>query len=91
VHSFLRDLCIFWGISICSLLPNSVLIISIFVTYCEAYLGIPPHFNLFRHFYQLKKKGGEGEFQIAGGCYVQLRDKMKPFWLDCPLTSKVND
>lgn len=50
VHGFLKDLCIYWGISICNLDPNSILTVLIFIAYCEAYLGILPHFSLFRHF-----------------------------------------
>jgi hypothetical protein len=36
---------------ICSLHPNSVLSVSIFITLYESFLGIQPHFNLWRHFF----------------------------------------
>lgn len=82
VHNFLRDLCIFWAISICNLPPNSILTIALFVAYCECYLGRAPHFNLFRHLYVLKKKGeGSEGSQVAGGCYVALREGVKSRWM----------
>ena len=55
--------------------PNTILHISIFIHFCEAYLGILPHFNLFRHLFWLKKKGG-GSSRVVGEVYLQLRDGM---------------
>jgi len=49
--------------------------ISIFVHFCEAYLGVLPHFNLFCHLFWLKKKGGGGS-KVVGGIYHQLYDGM---------------
>lgn len=91
VHNFLRDLCIFWRISIYNLIPNSILTIAIFIAYCEFYFGIPPHFILFRHFYYLKKGEGSGGSQIAGGCYVVLRDGMKANWMTIGHTSNTKN
>jgi hypothetical protein len=58
VHPFLRKLLSYYKISLCNLHPNSILAVSIFINFCEGYLGIYPYFNLWRHFYCLKKKGG---------------------------------
>lgn len=92
VHNFLRDLCIFWGISICNLPPNSILTLAIFVAYCECYLGIAPHFNLFRHLYVLKKKGvGSEGSQVAGGCYIALREGVKSHWMVIEHTSSTKN
>jgi hypothetical protein len=66
-HPFLRKLCNYYKVSICNLYPNSVLVVSIFITLYESYLGIQPHFNLWWHFFCLKKKGGAGGSKIAGG------------------------
>ena len=71
IHPFLRDLLVFWSISLCNLHPNTILHISIFIHFCEAFLGILPHFNLFRHLFWLKKKGGSGS-KVVGGVYLQL-------------------
>ena len=69
VHPFLRDLLVFWSISLCNLHPNTILHISIFIHFYEAFLGILPHFNLFRHLFWLKKKGGSGS-KVVGGVYL---------------------
>ena len=69
VHPFLRDLLEYWGVSLCNLHPNTILHISVFIHFCEVYLGILPHFNLFRHFFWLKKKGG-GSSKVIGGVYL---------------------
>ena len=75
IHTFLRDLLEFWAISLCNLHPNTILHISIFIHFYEAYLGILLHFNLFRHLFWLKKKGSGGS-KVVGGVYLQLRDGM---------------
>ena len=53
VHPFLRDLLELWVVSLCNLHPNTILHISIFIDFCEAYLRILPHFNLFRHLFHI--------------------------------------
>jgi hypothetical protein len=65
--------------------------VSIFITLCESYLGIQPHFNLWQHFFCLKKKGGAGGSKIAGGAYLNLRDGMKAEYLNVPLSSFIRD
>ena len=66
IHPFLRDLLEFWRVSLCNLHPNTILHILIFIHFCEAYLRILPYFNLFRHLFWLKKKGGGGS-KVVGG------------------------
>ena len=58
--------------------------ILIFIHFYEAYLGILPHFNLFRHLFWLKKKGGGGS-KVVGGMYLQLHDGMAGEYLTVPL------
>jgi hypothetical protein len=41
-HEFLRSLLFFYGIQLWTLTPNSILHLSIFITLCEAFLGIDP-------------------------------------------------
>ena len=58
IHPFLRGLINYYGISLCNLSPNSILHVSVFIHFHEAYLGILPHFDLFCHFFCLKSRGG---------------------------------
>jgi hypothetical protein len=91
VHPFLRKLLNFYKISLCNLHPNSILAVSIFINFCEAYLGIYPHFNLWWHFYCLKRKGGSGGSEIAGGAYIVLRNNMRAQYLNLPLNNSIRD
>jgi hypothetical protein len=45
-HEFLRGLLYFYGVQLHQLTPNSILHIAYFVTLCESFLGIKPHFLL---------------------------------------------
>ena len=49
--------------------------ISIFIHFYKAHLRVLPHFNLFRHLFWLKKKGGGGS-KVVGDVYLQLHDGM---------------
>ena len=54
IHSFLHGLIDYYEISLCNLGMNSILHVSVFIHFCEAYLGILLCFDLFRHFFYLK-------------------------------------
>jgi hypothetical protein len=45
-HEFLRGLLFLYGVQLHQLTPNSILHIACFVTLCESFLGIEPHFLL---------------------------------------------
>ena len=88
IHPFLRDLMELWVVSLCNLHPNTILHISIFIHFYEAFLKILPHFNLFRHLFWLKKRGGSGS-KVVGGVYLQLRDGMAGEYLTIPLNTSL--
>ena len=48
VCDFLRGLLFVWGIQLHHLTPDSIMHIAIFVQLCDAFLGIHPHFDLFK-------------------------------------------
>jgi hypothetical protein len=45
-HEFLRGLLFVYGVQLYQLTPNSILHIACFVTLCESFLGIEPHWIL---------------------------------------------
>jgi hypothetical protein len=47
---FFRGLLYYYRLELVHLVPNSVTVVSTFIHFCEAYLGIPPHFTLWRYF-----------------------------------------
>jgi hypothetical protein len=46
-HPFLRDLLFAYGIQLHDLNPNTILHIACFITLCECFLGIEPHWALW--------------------------------------------
>jgi hypothetical protein len=54
---FFRSLLYYYRLELVHLVPNSITIVSTFIHFCEAYLGIPPHFAMWRHFFCVKSTG----------------------------------
>jgi hypothetical protein len=79
---FLRGLLYFYRIEVVHLVPNAITIISTFIHLCEAYLGIPPHLHLWRHFFELKKMG---KSDVVGSVGFMLHRHMKPEYIDLVL------
>jgi hypothetical protein len=52
-HEFLHGLLFVYGVQLHQLTPNSLLHIACFVTLCESFLGIEPHFLLWRSIFWL--------------------------------------
>jgi hypothetical protein len=47
---FFRGLLYYYRMELVHLVPNSITVVSTFIHFCEVYLGIPPHFTLWRYF-----------------------------------------
>jgi hypothetical protein len=50
-HRFLRSLLQFYSLMLHHLTPLGILYMAAFVTLCEAYMGIQPHFDLRNYFF----------------------------------------
>ena len=50
-HKFLRGLLHYYKIELQHLNPNGIQHMAMFVTLCEGFLGISPHFDLWRYFF----------------------------------------
>jgi hypothetical protein len=64
------------------LAPNSITIIATFIHLCEAYLGLTPHFHLWRQIFELKKMG---KAVVVGSVSFMLRRNMKSEYIDLTL------
>ena len=53
-HRFLQGLLHYYGLKLHHLNPNRIQHISAFVMLCEGYLGIKPHFELWKYFFVVK-------------------------------------
>jgi hypothetical protein len=71
---FLRQLLDFYKVELVHLNTNSVLQISVFIDLCEAFLGIPPSLDLFRHLFWVKPQPSAANPAVIGGAGIQLRD-----------------
>jgi hypothetical protein len=79
---FFCGLLYFYRIDLVDLVPNAIKIVSSFIHLCKAYLGIPPHFRLWRHFFELKKTGKSGVVSNVG---FMLHRNMKPVYINLVL------
>jgi hypothetical protein len=70
------------------LAPNSIMIIATFIHLCEAFLGITPHFHLWRHFFEPKKTG---KGVVVGSVSFMLRRNMKSKYIDLALPDNTTD
>ena len=91
ISDFFRGLLHHWGVQVHHLTPNSILHISIFVHLCEAFLGIEPHFDLFKYFFHLKPHPNESKVDVVGGAGLQFRQGRKPKYIPYELSDKVID
>jgi hypothetical protein len=61
ISPFFRGILDFYNLNLTHLNPNSILQISIFVHLCEAYLGILPHFGLWKYLYHCRSVMAGGQ------------------------------
>jgi hypothetical protein len=73
---FFRGLVDHYQIELVHLNPNFVLQIVVFVHLCEAFLGIPPNFSLFKnYFFFLKYCPSAANRRVIGGVGLQTRPR----------------
>jgi hypothetical protein len=82
-RDFFRSLLYYYRLELVHLVPNSITVFSIFIHICEAYLGIPPHFLLWRYFFCVKSTGRRSE--LVGAVMFNLRSGLKAEWIDSDL------
>jgi hypothetical protein len=63
--------------------------ISIFVHLCEAYLGILPHFGLWKYLYHCRPGMAGGQHQLMCGASLEMRRGRKTEYLDIPLKDNI--
>jgi hypothetical protein len=64
--SFFRGLLYYYGIELHHLNPNSICYISIFIHFCEAFLEIEPHWDLFRFLFRVKPQPTTKKLAVVG-------------------------
>jgi hypothetical protein len=72
-HEFLCGLLFVYGVQLHQLTPNSILHIACFVTLCESFLGIEPHFLLWRSIFRLRPNIALSNKPELGGAVISVR------------------
>jgi hypothetical protein len=72
-HEFLHGLLFVYGVQLHQLTPNPLLHIACFVTLCESFLGIEPHFLLWRSIFWLCPNVALSRKPELGGAVVSMR------------------
>jgi hypothetical protein len=80
---FFRGLLYYYQLELVHLVPNFVTVVSTFIHFCEAYLGISPHFLLWRYFFCVKSTGKRSG--PVGAVMFNLRSGLKAEWIDTDL------
>ena len=81
VSELLHALLQFWGIQLHHLTPQSILHLSIFTHFYEAFLGILFHFHFFQHFFTLVPIPNAAKPAVVGGCELVLRPETQDEYL----------
>jgi hypothetical protein len=72
-HEFLCGLIFVYGVQLHQLTPNSILHIACFITLCESFLGIDPHWILWKFLFRLRPSISLGKNPELGGAIVFVR------------------
>jgi hypothetical protein len=72
-HEFLHGLLFVYGVQLHQLTPNSILHIACFITLCESFLGIEPHFLLWKYLFWLCPSVSLAKKPELGGAIIYVR------------------
>jgi hypothetical protein len=71
-HEFLRGLLFVYGVQLHQLTPNSILHIACFVTLCESFLGIEPHWTIWKFLFRLRPSVSLSKKPELGGAVISV-------------------
>ncbi|KAK1594687.1 hypothetical protein QYE76_037545 [Lolium multiflorum] len=84
IHPFLRGLLFVYGLQLHHLTPNSILHISIFITLCEAFLGVQPNWALWKRIFFCRRNGSPNVAYNIGGVVISVRSTINYFDVKLP-------
>jgi hypothetical protein len=73
----------YYNLELVHLVTNSITVVSTFIHFCEAYLGILAHFLLWRYLFCVKSTGKKSG--PVGVVMFSLRSSLKEEWIDTDL------
>jgi hypothetical protein len=87
--SFFHGLLYFYRLELHHLNPNSICHITIFIHFYEAFLGIKPHWDLFRFLFRVKPQPTTKNLSVVGGTGIQLRQQASNRYLSYKFPSNI--
>jgi hypothetical protein len=91
VSDFFKGLLEYYGIEYLNLNPNGIFHTSVFVHFCKAFLGMKPHWVLFRKFFRVKPQPSANNPRVVGGAGIQMREDAAEQYLACKLIDSSQD
>jgi hypothetical protein len=88
---FFKGLTRYYGIEYLNLNPNGIFHTVVFVHFCEAFLGIKPHWILFRKFFRVKPQPSASNPRVVGGAGIQMREDAAEQYLSYELIDSNQD
>jgi hypothetical protein len=88
---FFKGLLEYYDIEYLNLNPNGIFHTSIFVHFCEAFLGIKPHWVLFRKFFRVKPQPSANNPRVVGGAGIQMHEDAAEQYLTYKLIDSNQD
>jgi hypothetical protein len=71
---FFKGLMGYYSVEYLNLNPNGIFHTAVFVHFCEAFLGIKPHWILFRKFFQVEPQPSASNPRVVGEAGIQMRE-----------------
>jgi hypothetical protein len=75
-NEFFHGLLFVYGVQLHQLTPNTILHIAFFVTLCESFLGIEPHWVLWKFLFRLRPSVALSKKPELGGAVVFVRSEL---------------
>jgi hypothetical protein len=69
-RDFFKGMLRYYGIEYLNFNPNGIFHVSIFVHFCEAFLGIKPHWILFQKFFRVKLQPSTDDLRVVGDARI---------------------
>jgi hypothetical protein len=90
---FFKGLMGYYGIEYLNLNlnPNGIFHTAVFIHFCETFLGIKPHWILFRKFFRVKPQPSASNPRVVGGAGIQMREDAAEQYLSYKLIDSNQD
>jgi hypothetical protein len=89
--NFLKGLMGYYGVEYLNVNPNGIFHTAVFVHFCEAFLGIKPHWILFRKLFRVKLQPSASNPRVVGGAGIQMREDAAEQYLSYKLIDSNQD